>query len=468
MLQFKNKMNERLQELIQEFLCVTDKATVGFIEVTEVLLLAKHFQKNQNLEDAITVINVGIKKFPSAAELYAYKATLLTEQGNDPEIVVTYLDKALDFSPNDPNILLFKAEVFSSQEQFDEAQNILDFLTFYADETVMEQVGMLQAYIADQQEDFDMMFDALAKVLKINPNNQEALMQMWLATLYAERYDESVIIHEAVLDEDPYSFQAWQNLGHAHFGLRNLDEAIFAYEYATITQPDYELAYLDLALCCVEAGKFEEALGIYHETEQRFGTTAELSTKIGHCYQLLQKYIEASAQYSTALQNDEKNDEAYYRMGECLMLQNDYKRAIEAFSKAIAIRPQLEEYYLALARAYEAAGNNDLALQAYDRLIEVAPECPEHWIHQADFYCTLQLYADALETLDIAEMNISRNAYLLYHKAVCYFRMGERSHALTFLQEALLEDYALHNRIFQALPHLEKDYDVMNLIKIFR
>lgn len=454
--------------VINGYLCMSQKGTVVFAEETEVLFIARFFHEKGNLEEALNVVTLGIEQFPFSVDLYVCKTTFLIEQGQDDEVVLTYINRALNLVPNSPRVLLLKAEVHSNAEQFEEAESILDFIVTYADKEELEQIHLLKAFIYDHQEQFDSMFDSLKEALLINPRNAEALTQMWLAAAYSERYEESIMVHEAVLDEDPYSFQAWQNLGHAHNGMRNFEEAIFAYEYSTITNPENEFGYLDWALACVEANRHNEALEVYKEIEERFGSSAELQARIGLCHQHLDNYISASHYYAKALLSDEQNHEAHYRMGECLMVQGDFQNAIVAFNRSITIKPQLEEYHLALAKAYEESGDMENAKNAYDRLIEVAPECPEHWLYQVDFFCKIKNFAEALETLEVAELNISRNAYLLYHRAVCFFRMDKRSEAMLWLQEALLEDYALHSRIFMALPQLEKDRDVLDLIRIFR
>ena len=468
MLQSNNYDLENTPVAINSYLCMSQKGTVEFTEETEILFIVSFFQKNGNLEEALKAVTTGIKQFPYSVDLYIFKITLLIEQGQNDDVVLTYIDRALDLVPNSPRVLLLKAEVLANSENFTEAESILDFIVTYADKNELEQIYLLKAFIYDNQEQFDDMFDALKDALSINPRNAEALTQMWLAVAYSERYEDSIEVHEAILDEDPYSFQAWQNLGHAHNGLKNLEEAIFAYEYSTITNPDNEFGYLDWALACSEANRYNEALEVYKEVELRFGTNPELQSKIGLCHQYMDNYLSASKYYAKALRADEQNHEAHYRMGECLVIQNDYQNAIVAFKRAIMIKPQLEEYHLALAKSYEESGDLENAKNAYDRLIEVAPECPEHWLYQVDFFCKIKNFAEALETLEIAELNISRNAYLLYHRAVCFFRMGNRNEAMHWLQEALLEDYAMHSRIFTAVPNLEKDKDVLNLIRTFR
>jgi tetratricopeptide (TPR) repeat protein len=468
MLGLNNQNSNYIAALKTRYLCVTTEGTVVFSKEADALLLADHFNKSGNLPEAINVITFGISVFPDSAELYAYKATLLIEQGQDDEVILTYIDKALDLAPNDKNILLLKAEVLCNGEHFEDAEAILDFIADFSERHELEKVHLLKAFINDHQEDFEGMFNELKEVLHINPKNVEALTQMWLATAYSEKYEECIAIHEEVLEHDPYCSQAWHNLGYAHYSMKNYNEAIFSYEYATLTNSQNELSFLDWGISCLEAERFDEALTVYQEIEKEFGADAEIFTKMGLCHQKMNNFVAASQNYAKALRNDENNHDAHYRMGECLMIQNDYQSAIIAFRKAIEIKGQFEEYHLALARAYEETGNIDKAREAYDDLITVAPECPEHWLYQVDFFCKIKNFKEALETLEMAEMNISRSAYTLYHRAVCFFRMGNRDEAMQWLQEALLENYAMHGRIFQALPHLERDHDVINLIRTFR
>ncbi len=459
---------DQLETLINDYLCMSQKGTVVFTEEAVVFAITKFFHEEDNLEDALIVISQGIEQFPNSARLIAYKATLLMEQGQDTEVILRYLDQALLIAPLDSRILLVKAEVLHNAEHFEEALSTLSLLKTFASSNELEKAFLLESYIYDKNEEYEPMFDALSRTLRINPRNQEALLQMWLAISLTERHEESIALHEAIIDEDPYSYQAWLNLAHTYCEMQRFDEAIEAFEYAIVANEDYSFSYEDCAMACLQAGRFEKALELYQDIEQRFGSNAESATKIGLCHQQTENYLAALTWYHRALIQDKNNPEAHFHIGECLMVQGDYSNAIKAFNRAISIAGQFEEYHLALARTYEKDGQLENAEAAYYKLIEVAPERTEHWLYHVNFLRNNQGFEAALEVLDEAEMNISRNADLLYSRVICLFQMGNRNEALNFLQEALAQDFALHGVIFQELPHLEKDKDVLDLIRVYR
>jgi tetratricopeptide (TPR) repeat protein len=468
MLKLETNVKNPIAALVKRYLCMSQKGTVVFAEETVSFVIANYYREKGNLEEALVAISKGIDQFPFSAELIAFKATLLIEQGQEDEVVLTYLDHALELAPNEVRILLVKAEVFCNAERLDEALAILDFLKTFAQKKELEKIYSLEAHIQDLNEDYHAMFDSLSETLQINPHNQEALMQMWLATSLSERYEESIALHDELLVRDAYSYQAWMNTAHAYMGLEKYEEAIDAFELAIVANEDFEYAYLDCGMVCLQIGRYEQALKVYQDMIERFGESAESATKIGLCYQQLDDHVAATSWYVKALHIDVQNSEAHYRIGECLMLREDYDNAIKAFNKAIQIDGQFEEYYLGLARAYEKKKELDKAEEAYYRLIEVAPERTEHWLYHVNFLRHNQGFEAALEILDEAELNISRNADLLYSRAICLFEMGRRYEALHFLQEALSEDFALHAVLFEELPHLEGDKDVLDLIRFYR
>lgn len=54
---------------------------------------------------------------------------------------------------------------------------------------------------------------------------------MWYCVELAGKQDESVELHKAILDENPYSYLAWHNLGNAYYDMGYFEKSIEAYEF---------------------------------------------------------------------------------------------------------------------------------------------------------------------------------------------------------------------------------------------
>ena len=310
------------------------------------------------------------------------------------------------------------------------------------------------------------MFFALKAALLENPKHNEALERLWLCVELSRNYEESIILHEEILDKDPYSYIAWYNLGHANAYLGNYSEAIEAFELAFVIKEDFEFAYRDCAELCFEIKLYRKALKYYQEILEHFEPDSELLLRIGQCYQFLNSTNTARTFYMRALKLDPLNDEVFFHIGLCYALEEKWKSAIKSYEKAIRIEDKQEEYLAALAAAYYAINEATKAEKYWKKAIGVAPEQSAYWVQLARFLMQSDRGEEALAFLEEAE-HFSAGSDLMYCRIACLFATGKRQEAIYWLGEALHEDFEMHRALFELLPELERDIDVINLITAY-
>ncbi|MFM9469874.1 hypothetical protein ACKI1K_45080, partial [Streptomyces scabiei] len=86
------------------------------------------------------------------------------------------------------------------------------------------------ADVYDDYEQFEKVFDCLKMILEEDPNNDEALYKICFWADFTGRYEESIKLHQKIIDEYPYNEIAWFNLGAAFQGLKLYEKALDAYE----------------------------------------------------------------------------------------------------------------------------------------------------------------------------------------------------------------------------------------------
>ena len=453
-----------LSSLLIEYNVMSQKGTVAFAEKAVIFTLVKHFRTEKNFEEALHIVGLALDQFPDSAEMFALKASLLIQIEQD-DLALHYIDTALLFACNDTQLLLIKAEILVRNELFEEAEELLCILKDIASVREKEMVYLLEARMYELVDDYGEMFDALAAVLRINPKNQDALTRIWLATELSGRYEESIKLHIAITDEEPYAHLAWHNLGHAYLGVEDYENATDAYEFAIVSNEEFEFAYRDCGAAYIQTRNFKQALELYREVEDRFTADYDVLLKIGYCNQRLGQHTAAVLYYKRSIETQNHNPEAFFRLGECMALQGDLTSAVLAFSRAIEQDDSYEEFFYALAQVYGIMGEKEKAAQAFCRANEIAPENTEYWIGHAKFYRAQDCLTEALEIIEEAEMNIG-GADILYSRIICLFEMGRRKEAMLCLQDALCENFNLHKMLFDELPHLENDREVLSLISL--
>lgn len=451
-----------LNELVSTYETMSQSGTVAFAEETVVLRVANFYRQTKNSEAALSVIGEGLEQYSSTADLYAFKASLFAEIQQD-ELALHYLQIALILEPFSPTLLLLKAELLIRTELNEEAEEVILLLKSHAKGRNLEMTYLLEAKLYENIDNYDEMFDALEEVLRRNPSNHDALHQIWIAAELSGRYEDSVELHQWITDEDPYSYLAWLNLGHARLCLEEYEEAIEAYEFALVINENCELSYRECATVYLQLQDYRKAYDMYQEYLQHFEADSDIFAKMGFCQQRQGEHTSAMLWYRKALQLDKNNDEVLFRMGECLALQGNLESAAITIQKAIDIDDTIEEYFYAMGQILSILGEREKASDAFCRANEIAPENTKFWIGHAKFYRELLNHDMALEIINEAEMNVL-GADLLYSRVICLFEMGKRNEALSYLHEALVEDFCMHEILFQELPYLEHDREVQSLI----
>jgi tetratricopeptide (TPR) repeat protein len=457
------KHRQHIFHLISKYESMLEKGRVAFPEEQPYLELIDYFEGECLLERALEIADHAILQYNLSARLYLRKAELQLEN-REAALALATLDKAERLAPGSLAVPLLRAEGYASLDMCEDAIAMLDSLKPAADAKALSDILLCEAMIYEQLKDYNRMYYVLKSALEENPTNSEALSRMWYCVEYVRKYEESIELHERILDVDPFCALAWYNLGAAHHYLCNYDEAIESYEYAFLVKEDFEFAYRDCAEVCLYIKDYAKALQCYQEILERFEPDAELFLHIASCYFETGKYTLAKTFYERATHHDSWCAPAFYGIGQCLAKQKDWRPAIEVLRKATTIEEENEEYQVALAEAYMAVGNHKKAEFHFALATELAPELAEIWLRRAGHLLNTGRAEASMNLLnDEAELESYDSKYL-YFRVCCLFEMGNRQEALFALEEALIEDYHSHPYLFTVRPHLEDDRDVRALI----
>jgi tetratricopeptide (TPR) repeat protein len=455
-----------LKKLILKFSDMSQTGTVCFFEKTALLDLILFFENDDNIEKAIEVCDFGRVQYVSSIEFLFHKSRLLVELEELDEALI-YLEKGLAYSPGNFDLNLLQAEVWIEFGEFKLAYDILKNLYQSSGNAEQSQVLFLLAKIHEINGDFKKMFSVLKKALQKDPNHPILLNKIWLAVEMAGLYEESVELHLAIIEDHPYSYLAWYNLGQAYYCLEDYETAAEAFEYSFIINSKFSIAYKDGAESYIMAENYEKALNMYQEFLETSPGDSDVYAKIGFCYEHLGEVLVAKNYYLKAIETNAANSMALFRMGECHMFEEKWDDAIHYYNQAIEADCDREEYLIAIAEAYFKNKNAHQAKIFFQKATDMAPELGKYWTQYATFLMKMGDSEEAFLILDEAQI-YTVDTELLYCKVACLFAMSKRKEALQTLTQALEENASLLESLFKLTPELKQDSEVRALINTFK
>ncbi len=451
--------------LVNEFESMTQEGKVSFLEEQDFVKLINYYEKEFLFEKAIEVADYALNQYGFSADFHIRKAQLFLATRKS-EQAMSILDKAEVFAPAELEIYILRAKIFCAQAHFSDALRLLHRIKANSNDEDLSDIYLCEAQVHECMKEYDLMFDSLKKSLIFDPENEEALERVWVCTELTKKYKESIKFHKKIIDERPYSFLAWYNLGHAYSCKGDYEKAVEAYEYSIIINEEFELGYRECADLCFQMCQYSRALDLYHDAVELFGPDSDLLASIGECFVQLNDYKSAQENFHKASKLDPYNDEVYFYLGQCHAYEDRWLSAINAYFKAIEIEDRREEYFSNLAIAFSKVSEFAKAHYYFLKATEIGPEQSSIWKDHAAFLLSIGELEKAVEVLEEAEYH-AVGPELLYCKAACYLAQGEKKKGLEQLRKALMEDINQHKMIFEIWPAAQEDLKVNQLINYY-
>src|SRR3546814_3416293 len=134
--------------------------------------------------------------------------------------------------------------------------------------------------------------------------NQDALYELAFCFDIIDRQEESIAFYQKYIDEEPYSYAAWYNLGNAFNKLGLFVKAIDSDDYATLVRDNFAAAYFNKGNALMNLERFQEAIHVFRQTFEYAQPGAEIYCNIGECYEKLENMDEARSFYKKAVKLD--------------------------------------------------------------------------------------------------------------------------------------------------------------------
>ena len=280
------------------------------------------------LSDEEENYNLSLKKFESMLKT---NKVLFFDSEEFEEIILHYLDigkatlakkalkLALEQHPKSTGLKLVQVEMLVYDDKLDQAEKLLNEL--YAIEPTNEEIFIQKASIYSKRDDHEKAVEFLTTALKhtedyadvynligmeyLFMDNLELAKENFIKCLEEDLEDQSALYNvvycfefldqnrEAIeylakyTDRSPYSEIAWHQMGRLYYGIKEYENALRAFEFATYIDDEFLGAFMEKGKALERLKRFEDAIESYTRTIELDDPTSYALLRIGKSYEKL-------------------------------------------------------------------------------------------------------------------------------------------------------------------------------------
>lgn len=151
---------------------------------------------------------------------------------------------------------------------------------------------------------------------------------------------KAIQAYQKVIEQDPTSIEAYNNIGITYQKMGELEKASEAYQKTIEINPNYEKGYNNLGTLFLLQDRDEEAWEAFHK----------------------------------AIRINANNIESHLNLGILYKKKGQFEKAIESYQTALVINPFHKEAHYNIALLYEQIGKIKLAMNHYQQFIKLSSE----------------------------------------------------------------------------------------------
>jgi protein O-mannosyl-transferase len=246
-------------------------------------------------------------------------------------------------------------------------------------------------------------------ILNKNPASWMAQNNLGIALDKAGRPEAAIKYYREALRLKPNYPEAHYNQGFALVELGRLPEAIEQYEQALALKSDYPRAQNNLGIVLHKMSRFPEAIEHFEQALRLEPNNAEAHNNLGIILYQTGRPEEAIEHYKQALQFQSNYDKAYYNLGNALRAVGQYQQAVENYRQALRLKPDYIEAHINLAATLVQAGRPEEAIEHYRQVLSLKPDSSETYFNLSLAYTAMsqsnEAVAMAQKALELARFH---------------------------------------------------------------
>lgn len=378
------------------------------------------------------------------------------------DIAEKLLNELYAIEPTNEEIFIQKANIYSKRDQHEKAVEFLKTALEYTDDyaDVYNLIGMEYLFM----DNLEMAKQSFIKCLEEDFDDQSALYNVVYCFEFLDQNLDAIAYLNKYIDKNPYSEIAWHQMGRLYYGVKDYENAIRAFDYATLIDDEFLGAFMEKAKAFERLNKYEEAIESYKRTIELDDATSYALLRIGKCYEKLGNKVQAIKYYNDTVHEDPLLDKGWIAITDFYVRQKDFKKALFYVNKALAIDNQNRLYWKRYASINKQMKFFEEAEFGYRKAVEFGDHSLDTWLFWVDTLQFLGEFESAIQTLLQASEYFPEENEVEYRLAGLYFMKQENTKAKFHLSNALRLNFDNYILLEDMFPVVWKKKMVQNYI----
>ncbi|UQD57373.1 tetratricopeptide repeat protein [Flavobacterium sp. K5-23] len=351
------------------------------------------------------------------------------------EIAEKLLNELYAIEPTNEEIFIQKANIYSKRDQHEKAveslKTALEYTEDYAD--VYNLIGMEYLFM----DNLEMAKESFIKCLEEDFDDQSALYNVVYCFEFLDQNVEAISYLNKYIDKNPYSEIAWHQMGRLYYGIKDYDNAIRAFDYATLIDDEFLGAFMEKAKAFERIKKYEEAIESYNRTIELDDATSYALLRIGKCYEKLGNKVQALKYFNKTVHEDPLLDKGWIAITDFYIRQKNFQKALFHVNKALQIDNQNRLYWKRFATINKQMNFFEEAEFGYRKAVEFGDTELDTWLFWVDLLQFLGEFESAIQTLLQATEYYPEENEIEYRLAGLYFMLQDNTKAKFHLSNAM-------------------------------
>ncbi|MBO9585376.1 MAG: tetratricopeptide repeat protein [Flavobacterium sp.] len=365
------------------------------------------------------------------------------------DIAEKLLNELYAIEPNNEEIYIQKANICSKRDQHEKAVELLKIALQYTDDyaDVYNLIGMEYLFM----DNLELAKESFIKCLEEDLEDQSALYNVVYCFEFLDQNQEAIVYLNEYINRNPYSEIAWHQLGRLHYGVKEYEAAIRAFDYATLIDDEFLGAFMEKAKAYERLKKYNEAIESYNRTIELEDATSYALLRIGKCYEKLGNLAKAIQYYNQTVHEDPLLDKGWIAITDFHLRQKNYQKALFFVNKALAIDNQNRLYWKRYATINKQMNFFEEAEFGFRKAVEFGDYALDTWLYWVDILQFLGEFETAIQTLLQASEYFPEENEIEYRLAGLYFMIQDTTKAKFHLSNGLrlnFDNYILIEDLF--------------------